>query len=209
MASLSKTVIANMALAHVGAGHTIEDIETEVSAGAEACRVWYDHARRQVLEAMDWGFADTRISGTAHSDTISETSGQPYTGTWGFRYVYPAKCITMRKIQAPNSPPGDAIPFAIALNLAGTEKTVLTNEESAVLVFTLDQEVTDLFSPGFVMALSLLLAHFIAFTLTGKRSITRDLLQKYTATLAQAGAMDANEGVSEPPRDGEAVRARA
>ncbi len=207
-AQISDTRIANMALTHVGARNTIEELETGTSEEAVVCRLWYDYARKQVLEGADWSFARRRVAGTLHADTISEVSGQPYAGTWAFRYVYPENCVAVRKMQNPSAPPGDATPFEIELNLAGNEKTILTNVEEAVIVYTFDQEVPELYSPGFVGALSHLLGHYIAFTITGKRSISNDMLKKYQGLLAGASATDANEQVAPPPREGESIRAR-
>jgi len=209
MADISKSVIANMALGHVGARHPIEDLDTDSSPEAAACRLWYDYARKQVLQAYDWSFARMRVAATLHADTISETDGQPYTGTWGYRYIYPDNCEAMRKVQNPVAPPDDAIPFAVELNLAGNEKTVLTNQESAVFVYTFDQELAELFSPAFVSALSHLIGHYIAFAVTGKRSISNDMLKKYNRLVGAAGDHDANQGVEEPMRDAEHIRARA
>ncbi len=209
MASISKSIIANMALGHVGHRHPVEDLDTDSSPEANECRLWYDYARFQVLEAFDWTFARKRISATLHADTVSEVDGQPYTGTWGYRYRYPDNCVKVRKVQNPVAPPDDAIPFAVELSLNGNERTVLTNQENAVLVYTFDQEVTELFSPAFVSALSHLIGHYIAFSVTGKRSMSNDMLKKYQQLLPAAGASDANEGVDKPPRDAEHIRARS
>lgn len=207
MAEISATRIANMSLSHIGAQSDIESL-TEESPAAKECALWYDFARQQALESFDWNFARKRVAGTLHADTISTTSNQPYTGTWAFRYKYPGDCLSMRKIQSPASPPADAIPYTVELSLNGDEKTVLTNMENAVLVYTFDQEEVSLYTAGFVVAFSFALATAISFGLTGKLSIQKAMEDKFIRTVGQAGAQMQNEEVRPPPRDADWVRDR-
>lgn len=204
---VSDVGIANLALSHVGANSTIESF-TESSTGAIQTNLWYDRSRLQALEAYDWGFARKRITMALHGDTISDTATDPLAGVWGFRYQYPSDCIAPRKIQNPNAPPDDAIPFDIETDLGGKQQTILTNQEDAVLVYTRDLHATDLFPSSFVMALSHLLASNIAYSITGKRSVAKEELATYIALKRIAEAEDANKQVSPPPRDADWIRAR-
>lgn len=207
MASISKTRIANMALSHVGAENDIESL-SEVSVEAAAVELWYDYSLQQTLEAFDWSFARKRIVLTLHGDTISTTANEPLAGVWGFRYKYPNDCVVVRKIQHPNAPPDDAIPFEIELSLKGDEKTILTNAENAVAVYTFFQEAVHLFSPGFVLAFSFAIATNIAFTLTGKLSLEKVMFHKFVQFVGIAAANALNEAVRPPPRDADWIRNR-
>ncbi|KKK98232.1 hypothetical protein LCGC14_2644810 [marine sediment metagenome] len=204
---ISETRIANMALSHVGTKSHIESL-SEASPEAKECSLWYDFSRLQILAAYDWSFARLRTQLALHSDTIPTTSNTPLAGVWGFRYQYPANCLAVRKIQNPNAPPDDALPFEIELSLDGHEKTILTNEEDAVCVYTFDQKSVNLYSGAFVSTFSHLLAAHIAYALTGKNTIVQRELQIYSNLLIGAGSIDANEGVSPPPRDTDWIRAR-
>ena len=42
-----KTIISNMTLGHLSIGLTIGDFETENSAEADACRLWFDPCTRR------------------------------------------------------------------------------------------------------------------------------------------------------------------
>lgn len=207
MASISKTRIANMALSHVGAENDIESL-SEVTVEAAAVELWYDYSLQQTLEAFDWSFARKRVVLTLHGDVISTTANEPLAGVWGFRYKYPNDCVVVRKMQHPNAPPDDAIPFEIELSLAGNEKTILTNAENAVAVYTFFQEAVNLFSPGFVLALSFAIATNIAFTLTGKMSLEKAMLAKFIHFVGIAAANSLNEAVRPPPRDADWIRDR-
>ncbi len=213
MAVISKTRIANMALSHIGSRSTVEDL-TEASAEARVIDLWYDYSRMQALAAYNWSFARKRLALTTHSE-------DPPDGVWAYRYQYPADCVAARMIENPSgersaagivrlpSTQGDAIPFTVEMNNAGTEKTILTDLDTAKLVYTFDQLNTGLFSPFFVELFSHLIAHHVAFTLTGKRTVASDELNKYNQLLLQAPAIDANEQVEPPPRESESVRGRA
>ena len=216
MPEISTTRIANMALSHIGARSTIENLSEE-SPEAKQAILWYDYSRIQALEFFNWSFARKRLTLTVHSEAAPE-------GVWGFRYQYPADCIIARELENPASGRfssgivglpssfvevrGDAIPFSVEMASTGKNKTILTDLEDATLIYTFDQQEVSLFSGLFVEMLSHLLAHHIAFALTGKRSIAVDELQKFQGLLQQAPAVDANEQVAQPPRDAEWVRGR-
>jgi hypothetical protein len=204
---VSETGIKNMALSHIGSKALIES-GTENSVGTVQTGLWYDYSRLRVLKAHDWGFARRRRTLALHGDTISEVSSDPLAGVWGFRYQYPDDCVASRKIQNPTAPPDDAIPFDIEGSLDGGEKSILTDQEDAVLVYTWDLHATALFSSSFTIVLSHLLAHHIAFAVTGKRRIAREELATYLTLLPGAMADDANEQMDTPPREAEWIRGR-
>ena len=112
----------------------------------------------------------------------------------------------MRKIQSSIAPPNDFVPFNIETSLNGQEKTVLTDMEDAVFVYTLDQKGTELFTPMFVQALSHLLASQIAFAITKKRKIKIEQFAFFQTVLNTGAAEDINEGIEKPVRDAEVVR---
>ncbi len=207
MAEISDTLIANMALTHVGAENDIESL-LEETIEAKACNTWYDFSLLQTLEAFDWSFARRRVVLTLHGDTISTTSNQPLAGVWGFRYVYPENCVVLRKMQHPNAPPDNALPFEIELSLAGTEKTVVTNVENAVAVYTFNQTAANLYTPGFVLALSYALAANIAYSLTAKLTVAKEMERRFGISIGHAAANMLNEAVEKPPRDTDWIRDR-
>ncbi len=207
MAEISDTLIANMALTHVGAENDIESL-LEETVEAKAVNTWYDFSLLQALEAFDWSFARRRVVLTLHGDTISTTSQQPLAGVWGFRYVYPENCVVVRKMQHPNAPPDNALPFEIELNLDGTEKTIVTNVENAVAVYTFNQTAANLYTPGFVLALSFAVAANIAYTLTAKLSIAKEMERRFGIAVGHAAANMLNEAVEKPPRDADWIRDR-
>tara|TARA_R110000751_G_scaffold137379_2_gene240811 strand:+ start:8928 stop:9530 length:603 start_codon:yes stop_codon:yes gene_type:complete len=199
--AVSAVKIANLALSNIGASSSIEAF-SEATAEANATDLWYDFARQSVLAAYPWGFAQKRLTLAAHSD-------DPPDGVWVYRYQYPSDCLVARSIVNPSGADADAVPFEIESSDDGSTISILTDMASAVLVYTWDLETTSLWSPHFVLTLSYLIAHFIAFPLTGKKTIQQDMLREYIGLLQQADALNANERQGKPPRDADSIRARA
>jgi hypothetical protein len=189
-----------MALSNIGTRSTIASFD-ENSTEAKECKLWYDFSRTQALEAFDWSFARRRLALALHGDDAPEMR-------WSFRYQYPANCIAARYIENPLGPTADAVPFEIELSEDGNTKSLLTNQEDAVLVYTSDMTQTTMYTSHFVETLSHLLAFHIAIQLTGKRSIKSDMAQMYSALLRAAPAQNANERVGAPPREAEWIRSR-
>ncbi len=199
MATVSPVKIGNMALSHVGVSTVIETLSEDI-VEANQVRLWYDFSREQALEMLDWNFARKRQTLASHADDPSDD------GVWGFRYQYPADALKARTLVNPAGKEADAIPFEVE-NSSGT-RSILTDLDEAVLVYTFKLHDTSLFSPMFIEALSYLLAHHIAFALTGNPELKKEMLQTYIGILRVAQTYTANEGQAAPPRDAEHIRDR-
>ena len=204
--TISAVKIGNMALSHIGDDSTIESL-TEDSAQAAQINLWYDYARVQVLEAFDWSFARKRQI-LAPLETISDDATDPAYYEWVYRYQYPSDCVVMRKISNPNGWADDAIPFEIETAEDNQTRTIFTNMEDAIGVYTFDADEPTLYSAHFIDTLSALLAHRVAFSLTGSRQVALDMMQLFQGMIRAAPAQNANEQMSPPPRDAEWVRGR-
>jgi len=214
MAVLSKVQIGNMALSNLGAKANIESF-SEASKEARAISLWYDHSRLATLEDYNWSFAVKRATLTSHSEG-------PPSGIWSYRYQYPADCVLARHLQNPEYVASsrtiwdvpqvlvepDAIPYIIEMNSTGTEKTILTDLNDAVLVYTFDQQNVIHFSRNFSTALSFMLAYFIAIPITGRADLKDQMAQYYSFHMRRAAARDGNEAIQRPPREAESIRAR-
>ncbi len=200
MATISSTKIANLALSHVGTKSTIESLN-EDSAEAKECKLWYDFAREETLKAHNWSFARKRFTLALHGDDAPDE--------WAYRYQYPADALAIHHLVNPAGAAADPVPFAVEMNNDGMTKTILTDLESACAVYTFNQQVTAFFTPYFIKLLARLLAHYVAFALTGKMSLANKQFTIYETLLPKAPAHDANEGQKAPPRDVDWIRARS
>jgi hypothetical protein len=213
--AISKVTIGNMALSNIGARSNIEDL-TEDSAEAQAINLWYDFSRQQVLESFDWSFARKRLTLATHADV-------PPDGVWGYRYQYPSDALIIRYLQNPTNSgstdtifsdrtdgdTGDAVPYQIEVDDAKETKTILTNLESAIGVYTFDLETTSLFSGLFIETLAANLGYHVSHSLTGKAEIRKEQYERFLELLALAPAVNANEEVQKPPRQADWIRGRA
>ncbi len=200
MAVISKVRICNMALSNVGARSTIEDL-AEGSAEANECNLWYDYSRLQVLEASDWSFARKRLTLTTHGDAAPD-------GVWSYRYQYPSDCVMFRKIQNPSGDQALPVPYEIETDLTQDNRSILTNLDEAVGVYTFDLETTALFSPFFVEMLAAALSSHIAFTLTGKGEIRQAMVESFASLQRAAPAYNANEQMKAAPADADWIGGR-
>jgi hypothetical protein len=199
MATISKVLIGNMALAEVGVG-SIESFDEDSAEAAEVKR-WYDYSRLQVLEAYNWTFARARLTLALHGDAAPS-------GIWTFRYQTPSDYVAMRSLENPVAKTADAVPFELETSLDKSQTTIVTDLEDAVAVYTFDNEAIAMFSPHFVMTLAYQLAAHLAMPLTEKRIIKGDMLGLYREAIRIAPAHDANQGATAPPREAEWIRGR-
>lgn len=173
-----------MALAKIADRSDIQNVDTEQSQQAKACRLFYDQALTETLEAFDWGFA--RVV-----ETLADLGTPP--NNWAYRYQYPSNCVKFRGFERiPGTP---EVPHEIrAKDNTGNEKIILCNIGSAVGVYTLLVTTTSMFTPNFVDALSWRLAGLIAVYLTQDRSLRSDCFTAWREAIDMAGAFDAEEG---------------
>ena len=193
MATISKAGICNLAFGNISHKSTIENVDTEQSAEARQCRLWYDVARRQALADYNWGFARRRLAVALHNDDPP--------AEWAYRYQYPADAVALREIENPLGPLADAIPYDVELSDDGSTRSILTDAEEAVVVYTRDLETTTMFPPHFVVALSYLLAFYIAGPFTGQKSVKGDMWKAYQGMIGVGSAHDANQSVQRAPRE--------
>lgn len=199
MATISKVLIANMALSNLGGRSKIESF-TEQSVEAAEVNLWYDYSRLATLQAFNWSFATKRLA-------LALDSNEAPLLEWTYRYQYPSDCVRARYIENPSGPWEDVVPFKVEMADA-TTKTILTDMEDATLVYTFDQENTSFFTPLFVKAMSFHLASQLAMPITGKVALQDNMFEKWLFHVNMAAAHDANESGPRAPRDGDSVRAR-
>lgn len=215
--AVSKVIIANMALAHLGNANVIESF-SERSPQAKAASFWYDEARRQTLQGFDWTFARKRLALAIHSEAPP--------AEWLFRYQWPTDCLQARSIFNPFGFVGrpypwcdvysanmfagatDAVTYEIQADSDGISMTILTNQDAAELIYTRDIIQESLFPALFTRALSHNLASLMAMQMTQKTAIQQREEQRYQGILRAAAADDANQERPQAPRDASWMRGR-
>lgn len=194
-----KEDIGNMALSHLGDAR-INNFE-EKTPEARECALWFEICRMETLEALNWNFARSRQNASAHAEA-------PPPAVWSFRYKLPVKYLKLRWIENPYGRTRLRIPFQIELAPNDGTRTILTNAEDAVFIYTRDQNNVSTFSPKYITALSHLMAARMAKGLNGTDKDQRIQYQLYNTMLQNAMSSNANEADEEPPADAPAILAR-
>lgn len=185
----SEVEISNDAISLCGGKGFISSLG-EASAEARYCRRFYDSARDNLLEEVDWDFASAR----ADLNLLTE---EPMPG-WKYAYAMPNHCIAPREIlsvyagssseywleeaRCDGTLPGrrrDAIPFQVVMSEDQTKKVVVTDKQSAVMRYTYRVENPELFPTMMRQALSAYLATKICIPLTRDKDLLKELVQYY------------------------------
>lgn len=187
MASQSELTVCNLALLAIGARAQVSSINpSDGSTAADACSTLYSFVFQQLARSAKWGCLNKQSNLTliqAAQGTPENPTGaslplpqQP----WLYAYLYPPDCLMMRAIMPPIITSGSAVnqtslansvtpcipgQFQIPYATGYTTDTqnnpievVLTNQESAVANYTVDQQNPaswdSLFTSAFVASLA-------------------------------------------------------
>jgi len=198
----SKTEICNLAIGHLGVGKAIQNIETDTSAEANACRTFFEMSVEATLRDFSWPFARKfKALGLVEESPTTE---------WGYSYRYPSDCLSVRRILSGvrNDSSDSLVPYILAQDDTGI--LIMTDMGSAVIEYTARTENSMLYPADFVVALSYRLASFIAPKITGGDAfrIGERALAFYNLEIGKAGASASNEERKDNMPDTDLVRAR-
>lgn len=194
----SVTEIGNLALAHLGSGVQIANLE-ERSAEARAVNLWYAQTRDAVLSAFPWSFSLRNVA-------LALVEENP-TDEWGFSYRYPVDALTLWRIVGFDRirrsvtswdcwPWGGVLqppPFKIMSDDTG--KLVYCDLDQVTVEYTHLTEDVAQYPADFVQAVSYKLAANMAPLVTQGDQFKLGLraLQLYEQAIAEARTRNANE----------------
>ena len=200
----SETVVANMALSHLGTGKEIASL-TENSEEANSIRRFSEEARKKVLEDCEWPFA-TKF---AVLGLVEETPVE--NDEWGYSYRYPSDCLKPRRVLSGfrNDDRQKRIPYRIGRDDQGL--LIYTDQQNANLEYTVNEDDYNIMPAGFTMALSFYIALRIAPRLTkgDPFKIMRDLEDQYMKEIGRAQANRFNAEQPDHPVESEFIRIRS
>lgn len=155
-----------------------------------------------VLRDYPWPFAE-RIVALA---LVEESPNSE----WGYSYRYPSDCLSARRILS--GVRNDTMDTVVKKKLGQDSegRLIFTDKEDAELEYTCREKDTSKYPPDFQLAVSLLLAHFIAPMLTrgDKERLGDKAYQRYLLIVGRARANAANEETSDSQPDSELIRGR-
>jgi hypothetical protein len=176
--------IYNLALDAVGTRNSVS-ATTEESREAEVCRLWFGPVRDLVLRAAPWtcakAFARLALL-KERDDTLEWAIDDPEPG---FRYAYagPSDMIRPRYLSSFQR---------FTMGIYGEQRAVMTQVQSAILVYTKRQATIPLWDSDLYMAVTKALAAAIAMPLHGKRQRASEAAAEANAMILQARVSDAN-----------------
>lgn len=181
----SQVEICNLALSRVGVSSFIEDIQ-EGSKESKSLGAVYGIARDVALGSFPWPFAQRR--------TTLALSAEPAREDWAYTYALPTDALRVQGLWSGIrfGPVASELPFAIEMNASGTGRLLLSDMESATVVYTARVEDPLLYPPLFVNAFAWLLAAEVALPLSVRPDLRAQAQQQFELTLsrAQAGALN-------------------
>ena len=214
----SATDICNMALSHVGADTAVTSISPpDGSVEAGHCARFYAIARAEMLEDHTWTWSKARA-------TLAETTNA--STIWAYAYALPSDCLSpVRVLQQsilfdfltqpfPTLVTADELEQWTERGSADFEvegQVLYTHEPDAVLLYTRDITDTTKFSMKSVVALSYLLASYLAGPIIkGEPGATAaaKFRQAYDLKKGQAAAGDANGSSERAEHVPDFIRAR-
>lgn len=199
----SEVAVCNLALGHLGVSEEIQNLETERSAAASACRRYITTARDMSLRDFRWPFATAFAS-------LSLVEEDPNT-EWKYSYRYPSDCLNFRRILSGsrNDSRETRIPYKLASDDSG--KLIYTDQYQAVCEYTKMMSNPALWPDDFILMMSYLLASLISPRVTrgdgvklGDRAFEIYLRSKQAAEVNAEN----EEQLDEPP-EAESIRARS
>lgn len=204
----SEVDICNLALAHLGDTATVSSIDPpEGSPQAEHCARFYPLARDALLEMHSWNFSTRRVALAKLTNSWSQ---------WDYCYALPNDLVAAISVLPPDGnddySSGSSIysgsmnpmvvggvyqPQAYTIEILPNGTRVLyTDQADAVLRYTAYVRDTSQFSPTFLVALSWLLASYMAGPVikgdAGSAEAKR-CLQMFGSVYARATMTDSNQ----------------
>lgn len=192
---MTKNVVCNLALAHIGVTGQITDIDNEKTEEAKVLRLFYSVALQEILTRGRWKFATRDVA-------LSLVEENP-TPQWKFSYRYPSDCLFLRRLnrdKAQGQPAqyrnitGDA---DVEYEIVGdeTSRLIYTDQENAHCEYTKDIKTFGTLPAHFIMAFSFLLAYYISPKLcrTDSGKLSAEMLKKYEMKFLEALSLNFNE----------------
>ena len=174
----SDITICNLALGNIGSSRIVSI--DDASQPARYCKLFFYQCRDEVLRSHAWNFANARAALTALSTAPA----------FGYDYQYQLPTDCLRVLQLNSFEETEARPtFAVEQGM------LLTDEDTAQILYTARIEDANLYDPLFIKALSIKLASDIVTPLTGSRAQAGELMQEFEGMLkGLAATQDSNEG---------------
>lgn len=210
MSARSVVDVCNVALSTAGARASISNL-AENSPEARMCQLHYDLSLSVVLRSAHWNFARKQVALAVLKDA-TKTPPDSVPTPWLYSYALPADCVLARYVlptvqlntaytgQAQVVSSGGApMKWIIALDQDATGndvKVILTNQPSAILVYTAKVTNTALWDEQFTMAMCEYLSARLSIPVNGDKAMAVARLAAANQMAIEARRTNGNEGLT-------------
>jgi len=177
--------IFNWAIAALGSRSRVQS-PTESSTEAEACLLFYENVRDQILRSAPWDCARAykRLAQSAANDGLDAwVSTDPAPG-WTYAYALPADFLWPRFMSTYSK-------FELGVN-SMNQKVIYSNDAAPILCYTKRQELVGLWDPDLQAAVGFALAAHVCLKLTGSTDKVRLVTQQAIDKVLSARQSAAN-----------------
>lgn len=185
---LTSTIVVNETLQMIGSQTQITAL-TDGSRAAKAASTVYSATVTLLLRELDPDFARFTAALTL---SAAPTPVQP----WAFEYLYPSDCLRLRQVAplAGSYDPNDPQPIRanVAFDVIGSvsTKVILTNQASAVGIYTSSTPTEEQWDAVFQDAVVRRLGNPLAMALAGRPDFAEKLLMQSAQMASTAESVD-------------------
>jgi len=162
--------ICNLALSQIG--DVFIESPPETSKEAKRCAAVYDHDRRALLRAHDWGFARSRAE-------LAPLSSTPAFG-FAVEFQLPSNCLRVLRVV-------DDPEWAVE------GRKILSTGDSLQIIYTADISDPNQFDALFIRALAMRIATNIAYSLAPNKDLVKNLYALFELAVTEARRIGAIE----------------
>lgn len=235
-ANVSVTSLCQRALLSIG-GKSDINLITENSAQAKACNLLFSPTFQQLARSAWWNCLQKQATLSliaAAADTPENPNGTPPfpQSPWLYSYLLRSDCLKARSIlptlpaQSTGGSPAttaqiaapiwlqgmNQIPFKVAYGTdsnGNPQTIILTNQQQAVLNYTVDSENPSIWDSQFQAAFVAALAAFLVPALSMNMTLMKMNIDLAERIIAEARASDGNESTNTQDHLPDWIRARA
>lgn len=184
--------VVNAALSQIAAQTQITSL-SDGSSAAIAASVVYAPTVQLMLRELDPDFA-------RFTATLSAAGGATVPPPWTYAFTYPSDCVRLRGVRPPASGAGSLVdpnnPTPVRANVAFVlisstpTKTILSNQQNALAVYTSSQVTEAMWDSAFTDAVIRRLANPLAMAISGRPDFARELLETAAQMAATCETID-------------------
>lgn len=184
MSILSKVEMCNLALSSIGLSELIQSLDDDTTP-ARQCKLLFKPSAIELLTLYNWSFAE-RKQYLALLDSVEPVD-------YRYAYSYPSNCLRFRGIYSSLSS-SEPIPYGIQLSEDGKGRYVITDQPTAIGIFTVDvSDDTGAWSEFFSSAFVWKLASKLVTPLTRNSGLIKTIIQLAQINIAEMVSLDCNE----------------